>query len=74
MNTATVLPMLDPRLLGEHWENYEGTSSFGVFWRATRLNHLHRRDLRSFLHLSLRAGDDAFARLTRGIPDRKSVV
>lgn len=73
MNTATVLPMLDPRLLGENWENYEGTSSFGVFWRATRLNHLHRRDLRSFLHLSLRAGDNAFVRLTRGIPQQAAL-
>lgn len=62
---VTSFRMLDPRLLGEHWENFEGTSSFGVFWRATRLNHLHRRDMRGCLHLSLRTGDDAFARLTR---------
>lgn len=73
MNAATSLPMLDPRLLGAHWENYEGTSSFGVFWRATRLNHLHRRDLRACLHLSLRAGDDGFARLTRGISQQAAL-
>lgn len=66
MNGTSSPPMLDARLLGAHWDCYEGSSSFGVFWRATRLNNLHRRDLRACLHLSLRAGDDAFSRLTRG--------
>lgn len=66
MNKSTPLSILNPQLLGRNWENYEGTSSFGVFWRAMRLNNLHWRDLRAHLHLSLRAGDDAFVRLTHG--------
>jgi hypothetical protein len=66
MNTQTPLPMLNPQLLGEHWSSYHGASSFSVFWRASRLNNLHRRDLRTALHLSLRAGDDVFTRISRG--------
>lgn len=66
MNTQSPLPMLNPQLLGEDWTSYYGASSFGIFWRASRLNNLHRRDLRTALHMSLRTGDDVFTRISRG--------
>ena len=55
---------LTQRLLGEDWTAYHGCSRFSVFWRASRLNHLTKSDLRSALGISLRMHENPFEKLT----------
>ncbi|MFC4761752.1 hypothetical protein [Dyella koreensis] len=55
---------LPQRLLGEDWTAYEGCSRFGVSWRASRLNHLTKNELRSALGVSLRVHENPFEKLT----------
>lgn len=51
-------------LLGESWMNYVGCSRFSIFWRASRLNHLTKSEVRSVLGVSLRANENPFDKLT----------
>lgn len=65
MNAVSPLAWLQPRPLGADWTSYYGCSSFGALWRAARLNHYHRNELRSILGVTLRSGDDCFRKMTK---------
>lgn len=57
--------VMKQEMLGQHWENYAGTSAFGVLWRLSRLNDLPLGHLKRMLDLHLQASDNVFDRLTR---------
>jgi len=62
--SAVLAPKLDLRPLGQHWERYSGSSTFGALWRAIRINRLKRSDTRTMLGVSLRRDEDLFERFT----------
>jgi hypothetical protein len=74
MNALSASSFMDPRPLGNDWRSYVGSSSFGVLWRASRMNCLQRGDMRRILGVSVRSIDDVFLRMTRSETQRSALA